>query len=212
MGKVTYVQVRRARTPLFLRVVSAGLIRLRTARHFRCPVPDGLLGERPDHRHASPHRPYRAWKPRAWRSARLHVTRLFNTRNFELGSGGLDFSVGKKWAIGGMITLTPYGGWDLSFVGAGTNRLVDFNEGRTQAQAYASPFAQLAGSGKYTEVGLFQNPHNRFYGGARFVGGIIQIIAEVSAAGLGSITVPGTSLEMQLPPVLAFNVGLGLDF
>jgi hypothetical protein len=32
-------------TPLLLRVVSAGLIRLRVARHFRRPVPDGLLGD-----------------------------------------------------------------------------------------------------------------------------------------------------------------------
>ncbi|HEY8207125.1 MAG TPA: hypothetical protein VIG99_06580 [Myxococcaceae bacterium] len=145
-------------------------------------------------------------------SARFHATRLFNTRDFELGVNGLDFSVGKKWAIGGMITLTPYGGWDLTFVGASTNRLVDFNEGRTEAQAYASQFAQFSNSGAYKEVAMFENAHNRFYGGVRFVGGVIQIIAEVSAAGLGSITIPGTNLEMQLPPVLAFNVSLGLDF
>ena len=89
-------------------------------------------------------------------------------------------------------------------------------QGRPEAQAYATSGGRIAqldtGSGQYAEVALFSNEHNRFYGGVRFVGGIIQIIAEVSAAGLGSITVPGTSLEMQLPPGLAFNIGLGLDF
>src|SRR5439155_22349119 len=126
-------------------------------------------------------------------AVRFHATRLFNTRDFELGAGGLDFSVGKKFAIGGMITLTPYGGWDLTFVGASTSRLVDFQTDRTEAQAYSSQYAQFSNSGVYKEVKLFENGHNRFYGGVRFVGGVIQIIAEVSAAGLGSITIPGTS-------------------
>ena len=145
-------------------------------------------------------------------AVRFHATRLFNTRGFELGAGGVDFSVGKKWAIGGMITLTPYGGWDLVFVGANTNRLLDFQPDRTEAQAYSSQYAQLSNSGAYKEVVLLENAHNRFYAGGRFVGGVIQILAEVSASGLGSITIPGTSLEQQLPPVLSFNTAIGLDF
>lgn len=157
-------------------------------------------------------------------AVRFHATRLFNTRDFELGSGGLDFSVGKKWAVGGMITLTPYGGWDLTFVGASTPRLVDFRPDRTEAQSYASPYAQFTDGqpgqfnnvGTYKEVGLFANGQNRFYGGCRFVGGIIQIVAEVSATGVGSTTTAhdgGTTADpTSLPAVLAFNVGIGLDF
>lgn len=144
-------------------------------------------------------------------AVRFHATRLFNTRDFELGAGGLDFSVGKKFAIGGMVTLTPYGGWDLVFVGAGTPRLVDFQPSRTEAQAYSGQYAQLANSGVYREVVLMENGHNRFYAGLRFVGGVIQILGEVSAAGLGSIQVSSIR-EQPLPPVLTFNTALGLDF
>jgi hypothetical protein len=110
-----------------------------------------------------------------------------------------------------MITLTPYGGWDLVFVGASTPRLVDFQDSRTESEAYASKFAQLTNSGVYRDVLPFENAHNRFYAGARFVGGVIQIITEVSASGLGNIKVT-TIDERQLPPVLSFNVALGLDF
>jgi hypothetical protein len=145
-------------------------------------------------------------------AVRFHATRLFNTRDFELGAGGLDFSVGKKFAIGGMITLTPYGGWDLTFVGASTPRMVDFQPDRTEAQAEASQYAQLTNSGMYKDVALFSNAHNRFYGGARFVGGVIQIAAEMSIAGVGQTDTVNESLDQQLPAVLAFNVALGLDF
>jgi len=144
-------------------------------------------------------------------AVRFHATRLFNTRDFDLGAGGLDFSVGKKFAIGGMITLTPYGGWDLVFVGAGTPRLVDFQQDRTETDAYSSRYAQFTNSNVYEEVVLMENGHNRFYAGFRFVGGVIQILMEVSAAGLGSIRL-GPSVEQQLPPVLTFNTALGLDF
>jgi hypothetical protein len=44
------------------------------------------------------------------------------------------------------------------------------------------------------------------------VGGVIQIFAEVSAAGLGDIPIPNTSNTKTLPPVLAFNTAIGLDF
>ena len=145
-------------------------------------------------------------------AVRFHATRLFNTRDFELGAGGLDFSVGKKWAIGGMITLTPYGGWDLTFVGASTPRLVDFQPDRTEAQSYASQYAQFNNAGVYKEVALLANAHNRFYGGARFIGGVIQIVAEVSITGVGETDTVSESLNTQLPAVLAFNVSLGLDF
>jgi len=145
-------------------------------------------------------------------SVRLHATRLFNTRDFDLGAGGLDFAVGKKFAIGGMITLTPYGGWDLTFVGASTPRLVDFQPDRTEAQAESTQYAQFTNSGVYKEVALFENAHNRFYGGARFIGGVIQIVAEVSITGVGQTSTVNESLDTQLPAVLAFNIALGLDF
>ncbi len=41
---------------------------------------------------------------------RGYVTRLFNTRDFDLTTFGFDLGVGREFPIGGMITLTPYAG------------------------------------------------------------------------------------------------------
>src|SRR5205807_936694 len=39
------------------------------------------------------------------------IAKLMNSRDFDLTTGGLDVSVGKQFAIAGMVTLTPYVGW-----------------------------------------------------------------------------------------------------
>lgn len=156
---------------------------------------------------------------------RGHVTRLFNTRDFELTAGGVDLSVGKQFAIGGMVTLTPYAGWNLVWVGASSNS-VDFNPGLSSAEAacgagwdpsrVCDANAQFATTGVYDEVSLGSNSHNRFYAGVRFIGGALQLGAEYSLSQLPRIAVPtadgASTEEQQLPNVTALNVTLGLDF
>jgi hypothetical protein len=147
---------------------------------------------------------------------RAHGTRLFNTRDLDLTAAGLDIGLGKKFPLGGMITLTPYAGWNLIWVAASSS-LVDFNPGRTQAQAEQTPTSQLQDSGVYDELSMSANSHNRFYLGLRFIGGIVQIAAEVSYANLGIIKVPSAGdpnvlVDYSLPRVLSYNTTLGLDF
>jgi hypothetical protein len=150
-------------------------------------------------------------------AARLSVTRLFNTADFDLTTVGLDLGVGKQVAIGGMITLTPYAGWNLVWVGANT-QLVDFDPGRTYDASVSGGTSNLAGQGysAYDDVPMGQNVHNRFYLGGRFVGGVIQLMAELSYSVLGKIRVEdpisGTTSDRALPGVLAFNFAFGLDF
>lgn len=148
---------------------------------------------------------------------RGYGTRLFNNRDFELTAAGLDLGLGKQFAIGGMVTLTPYVGWNLVWTSATSNN-VDFNRGRTYQESIASPTAQLSNTGVFDEVTLSQNQHNRFYGGMRFIGGVIQITGEISYSQLGSIDVvdasnpSGPKVQHELPSVLTENVSLGLDF
>ncbi|HZA14347.1 MAG TPA: hypothetical protein VE618_07620, partial [Myxococcaceae bacterium] len=111
---------------------------------------------------------------------------------------------------GGMITLTPYVGWNLVWVGASSNT-VDFKPDRSFEEGICGPDypascdrnAQISSpdTGVYDEVPLGDNSHNRFYAGVRFIGGIIQLGAEYSFSQLPQ---PGG--------VDAFNFTLGLDF
>ncbi|HLL56209.1 MAG TPA: hypothetical protein VK447_21780, partial [Myxococcaceae bacterium] len=142
-------------------------------------------------------------------NVRGYGMRLFNTRDFDLGALGLDLGIGKRFAIGGQVTLAPYAGWNLVWVGAGSGQ-VDFNPGRTYAESVNPPNAQLTQDvGMFKEVSLGSAPHNRFYGGLRFVGGVIQIGAEISYSLLGSVG-EGTA-SLKPPPVLTLNTTLGLD-
>lgn len=143
-------------------------------------------------------------------SLRGSVTKLFGTKDFDLTGGGADLAVGKEFAIGGMITLTPYVGWNLIWVGASSNA-VDFNPGRSYEEgicgagypASCDPNAQMLkpDTDVYDEVPAGDNSHNRFYAGVRFIGGVIQLGAEYSISQL-----PG------LAPVDSFNFTLGFDF
>lgn len=140
---------------------------------------------------------------------RGHVSKILNTRDFDLTVGGLDLGIGKQFAIGGMVTLTPYIGWNLAFVGASTGN-IDFNPSRTLAEADAPQ--QFRDIYIFDSMGAGLNTHNRFYGGFRFIGGALQVGAEVSGTVLGSFTDTRTGETINLPPVLSYNFSLGLDF
>ncbi|MFL5320990.1 MAG: hypothetical protein ACJ790_15110, partial [Myxococcaceae bacterium] len=147
---------------------------------------------------------------------RGYGTRLFNNRDFDLTAAGLDVGLGKQFAIGGMVTLSPYVGWNLVWTSATSNN-IDFNRSRTYQQSISSPTAQLQDTGVFNEVTMGANAHNRFYGGLRFIGGVIQIAGEISYSQVGTIDAvdpanPTTTVSTQLPAVTAYNVTLGLDF
>ncbi|MFZ5469949.1 MAG: hypothetical protein ACOZIN_10980 [Myxococcota bacterium] len=141
---------------------------------------------------------------------RGYGTRLLNSRDFDLTVAGLDVGIGKQFAVGGMVTLTPYVGWNLVWTAASSNN-VDFRPERTHEESIGSPAAQLQDTGVFDEVTLGANSHNRFYGGLRFIGGVVQIAAEVSVSQLGRFR-DAAGLEHSMPSVLAANGTLGLDF
>ncbi len=150
-------------------------------------------------------------------AVRAHVTRLMGNNDFNLTAAGLDLGVGKQFPLGGMVTLTPYGGLDLVGVMANTDTL-DFNQGRTLGGTLnpADPFVGLQSTGVYQEVKLTENVNKRFYGGVRFIGGALQLGAEVSLTQQGPIPVTNTetneTADRSLPAVVAFSTTLGLDF
>lgn len=145
------------------------------------------------------------------------VTKLVNSRDFDLTAGGIDIGIGKQFALGGMVTLTPYVGWNLVFVGASTGN-IDFHPSRTLVDADSSSevFRDFY---VFTPLQAAANSHNRFYGGVRFIGGVVMLGGEVSYSVLGKFhdcTPVGTCAEVNedrlVPAVLAINTTIGLDF
>lgn len=149
--------------------------------------------------------------------ARVFTMRLFNTKDFNLGATGLDLGVGKRFAIGGMVTLHPYAGWNPVWVRASSAQLVDFRQERTYAESVRDPYAQLTeNAGQFNPVRPLENGgQSRFYAGVRFIGGVLQLGAEVSYTGIGDVRVTsgnGISKTQSFPAVTAFNTTIGLDF
>ena len=140
---------------------------------------------------------------------RGHVSKLLNSRDFDVTAGGLDLGIGKQFAIGGMVTLTPYVGWNLVFVGASSGN-VDFNPSRSLADSDA-PNAQFTDYYVFDSVLAATNTNNRFYGGFRFIAGVVMLGFEFSYTALGSFNDSKIG-TVVMPAVLAYNSTIGFDF
>jgi len=144
---------------------------------------------------------------------RGHITKLMGAENLSLTATGLDAGIGKQFPLGGMITLTPYGGLDFTFVSAKSSTL-DFQPDRPYSGSLQNgSAAALENTGAYSRLHFSDNMIQRIYGGARFIGGVLQLGAEISFTRLGSAPVADGSTETRgLPTVVTFNTSLGLDF
>jgi hypothetical protein len=137
---------------------------------------------------------------------RGHVTRLMGVKDLSLTAVGLDAGIGKQFPLGGMITLTPYGGLDFTFVGAESD-IIDFRPDRPYGESLLEDSrSALQDTAVYKQVEFASNMTQRIYGGVRFIGGVLQLGAEISFTRLGS------SETDSLPTVVTFNTSLGLDF
>jgi hypothetical protein len=138
---------------------------------------------------------------------RGHLTRLINARDLGLTTGGVDVGLGKQLGVGGMLTLTPYVGWNLVWVFASSNH-VDFKPEQTIEEATKTPTAQLEHADLFKTVTA---SHNRFYGGIRLIGGAVQFGAELSYSNLGRYR-DHTGADQAMPAVTTYNLTFGLDF
>ena len=152
---------------------------------------------------------------------RAHLSKLLNARSLELLAGGLDVSLGKRFSFFGMMSVTPYLGWDLVFVGASTSN-VDFDPSASLADAETGAGAAqfrnlyvfrplsvrgLSSASDYPGQSLKDNAHNRFYGGFRLGADAFQLGAEVSYSVIGRTS----ELEPEID-VIAVNLTLGMQF
>lgn len=114
-------------------------------------------------------------------------SRLVGSRDFDVTSAGLDIGLGKQFAIGGMVTLTPYAGWNIIWA-SGTSNVIDFFPERLhwkdpttgQPAPYNAITRGTDRTNVFNEVMMGNNYSNRFYGGLRFIGNVVEVGAEVS--------------------------------
>jgi hypothetical protein len=125
------------------------------------------------------------------------ATRLMGARDFALTTAGLDIGLGKQLAVGGMLTLTPYAGWNMIYVNASSG-VIDFSPRRTLENAQLKPTED---TGVFKPVNMPQNRNNRFYFGLRFISYVFEMAAEVSV----TKSFGGRSLN-------TFSGKIGLDF
>ena len=114
-----------------------------------------------------------------------------------------------------MVTLTPYGGLDFTFVGAGsdTSRLQPGPPLHGTLAGQTTRWMRSRTPASYRRVKLGDNMTQRIYGGVRFIGGVLQLGAEVSFTRLGSVARDGRHRGARAcPPSFTFNTSLGLDF
>ena len=112
-------------------------------------------------------------------SVRGHGTRLVGNRDYDLTTAGVDLALSKEIGLAGMLTLTPYVGWDILFINADSN-IIDFDP---VFEDPANPSLDDAVFESYTDQ------KNRFYGGVRYIGAVGTLGAEYSFAAAGDNSV-----------------------
>lgn len=87
---------------------------------------------------------------------RFAVTKFFGVRDLDLGVYSLDAVLGKRFGIGGVLSLTPYLAGRLSWVWAGTGAIQYGNAADPNtAAATAAPFPELSAAGhRFTRAAL----------------------------------------------------------
>ncbi len=103
-------------------------------------------------------------------AVRAAVTRLFGVRDLELGVYSLDGIVGKRFGIGGVLSLTPYGAVRFSWLWAGS--------GWIQYGDPADPAAALVTAGSFPELNASAHRFMRFALGLRMIASSVTISLE----------------------------------
>jgi len=115
-------------------------------------------------------------------AVRVSINHMVGSKDFELTTGGWDVSVSHAFGIGGMLSLTPYAGYNMLFIHASSHVVL--------------PQDLTAEDQVFAEMNWQDNMHNRFFVGCRLTTFIFQV------------TVEGTfASEMSM-----FNFKLGFDY
>jgi len=97
-------------------------------------------------------------------AVRFTINHMIGSKDFELSTGGWDISLSKAFGIGGMLSLTPYAGYNMHFIHSSSHVVLD-----------ATP--DLQGQ-VFHEMNWQDNMHHRFFFGCRLKTFIFQVTLE----------------------------------
>jgi hypothetical protein len=135
---------------------------------------------------------------------RFAMTRLFGEQDLNLTSGDLDFSLGKEFGVGGLLTLTPYAGYALLGVDSSSNVFLGNQTTITPTQYAQNP---TSGQVLFAENTVGNNFYNRFFAGLRLRSNIVSVLVEFSYESAQS----GDNLPVN-DALYALSASLGLTF
>jgi hypothetical protein len=101
-------------------------------------------------------------------AVRAAVTRFFGGRDLELGVYGLDAIVGKRFGVGGVLSLTPYGAVRLSWLWAKSGWI----------QYGPDPYAVPTTAGAFPELSAAAHRFTRFTLGLRMIASALTLSLE----------------------------------
>jgi hypothetical protein len=103
-------------------------------------------------------------------AVRVSATRLFGVRDFDLGVYSLDGMLGKRFGVGGVMSLTPYGAVRLSWLWA--------KSGAIQYGDPADPVAALGTAASFPELSASAHRFMRLALGLRMIASAVTLSLE----------------------------------
>ena len=113
------------------------------------------------------------------------MTRLFGQQDMDLTTGGIDLSIGKEIGVGGVLTLSPYGGFSVLGVDSSSRVILTNQSQITPAQYNANPAGSPSGpfqQALFAENTVGNNLYYRFYAGLILRSNIVSVGVEYSYA------------------------------
>jgi len=109
-------------------------------------------------------------------AVRAAVTRLFGVRDLDLGVYSLDAMVGKRFGVGGVLSLTPYGAVRFSWLWAKSGS-IQYGDPAPPAPP-APPGDVLATAGSFPELSAAGHRFTRFTLGVRMIAAALTLSLE----------------------------------
>ena len=115
-------------------------------------------------------------------AVRFTINHMIGSKDFELSTGGWDISLSKAFGVGGMLSLTPYAGYNMHFIHSSSHVVL---EDTSEMSDYV-----------FGEMNWQDNMHHRFFFGCR----------------LKTFIFPVTLEGIISDSVSLFNFKLGFDY
>ncbi len=136
-------------------------------------------------------------------STRFYVGYTFGQQDLNLTTGGLDFSFGKEFGVGGLVTLSPYLGFCVQGAQSSTHSFWADPTNTTRESYLNDPTGEVVA---FPSNALIDNLYGRIYVGGQMTSGILSLAIEY-----GYITPLSSGIPVR-SSLQAASAKIGLTF